>query len=335
MTSSSDEPADNPRDRDGGGGGRAGGPLRLACEAMGARFEVALFGGGSGGGDDPARLRAAGEAAVAEINHWHERLSFFEASSFISYINERAANHPVPCDGDMFRLLLLCRDVWRDSQGAFDPTVAALMRAAGFREMARDPAAIADALSATGFQHVTLDESNHTIRFAHRGIELDLGAIGKGWALDRAADILRQVGITSALIHGGTSSVIAIGSPPDAAAWRISLRAPDADLSAPVITLLDSALGVSAPHGRVVDLPGGSAGHVLDPRTGQSAAKAALAAVIGDSAAAADAWSTALLVLATRPRGLPDDLTTVLALKGPKGPFWDVKGPNSRLVRTS
>jgi thiamine biosynthesis lipoprotein len=112
-------------------------------------------------------------------------------------------------------------------------------------------------------------------------VALDLGAVAKAEALDRAAEVLREHGVEAALLHGGTSSVLAIGAPPGERGWRVGI----ADLACAL--LRDAALGVS----------GNRRPHVRDPRTGATLADAPrTAAVVAPTAAAADALSTALLV---------------------------------------
>jgi thiamine biosynthesis lipoprotein len=105
--------------------------------------------------------------------------------------------------------------------------------------------------------------------------------------------VLREAGVASAFLHGGTSSVVAIGAPPGEAGWRVAIRDPRGGPAVATVALCDEALGVSAPHGRIAAC---GAGHVLDPRSGQPVARGSLAAVVHDTATLADAWSTALLV---------------------------------------
>lgn len=250
----------------------AGQTVALACQAMGTRFELVLT------GDDARSLRAAGEAALEEVTRWHNLLSAFDPASVVSRLNREAAERPVSVPTEVAELLRWCADMSQATAGAFNPAVGHLMRQAGFRDGPRAscPAASSFAESV----HVDANRVRFTVPVA-----LDFGAIGKGWALDRAAETLREAGVTDALLHGGTSSVITIGGP-----WRIALGAGDA------VTLTDDALGVSAPSGRTVtDAQGVRHGHILDPRTGCSALTAG-AAVTGPSAATCDAWSTALVV---------------------------------------
>jgi thiamine biosynthesis lipoprotein ApbE len=149
-----------------------------------------------------------------------------------------------------------------------------------------------------------LDSSTLTIHL-DPSASLDLGAVAKGFALDRAAAILRECGITSALLHGGTSSVVAMGAPADdPRGWAIAIRSDGDPLT---VRLRDQSLGVSAPRGRTTP----TASHILDPRTGAPAmAGVDTAAVIGPvgTAALCDTWSTALVVLGSHPPGLPHEL---------------------------
>ena len=164
------------------------------------------------------------------------------------------------------------------------------------------PEAVATAREKVGWHLVQLDPANVTVRFAREGVMLDLGAIGKGYAIERAAEILRDDGVTSAILHGGTSTVHAIGSPPDTDGWRIAIERPVEDSATPprllaAVPLQDESLSVSAVWGRSFQSGDKSYGHVIDPRTGQPVEAALLAAVVLPSATETDALSTALLTL--------------------------------------
>ena len=110
------------------------------------------------------------------------------------------------------------------------------------------------------------------LRFAREGVMLDLGAIGKGYAVDRAVTLLREAGVTSALLHGGTSTIYGLGHPPDSEMWKVALEYPHAEgeeNTAPhlaTVTLRDEALSVSAIWGRSFKKGGKTFGHVLDRR---------------------------------------------------------------------
>lgn len=278
---------------------------------MATRFELALHGG------DPARLRAAGEEAMREIERLEARLSLYLPTSEVAHVNARAADEPVRVSPELFELLRRARRLSEETGGAFDITVAPLMRCWGFLRGTGhlpEPEKLAEARACVGMDKVVLDEAGRTVRFARAGVMLDLGGIGKGYAIEQAAELLRETGVTSALLHGGTSTVTAIGTPPGASAWQIAIPHPaDARPRPPAVPpapspsnavsrfiatvpLRDESLSVSAVWGKAFAAEGRTFGHVIDPRTGGPAGGALLAAAALPSATETDALSTALLV---------------------------------------
>jgi FAD:protein FMN transferase len=141
-----------------------------------------------------------------------------------------------------------------------------------------------------------LDAGASTVRLARAGMELDLGAVGKGYAIDCAIAVLLEHGVKRALLHGGTSSVHVIGAPSAGKAWRVGWRIPGAPSRVRALSARQPALSVSAPHGKAFVHGGRLRGHVLDPRTGQPTRTAASACVVGPSSTVSDALSTAMLV---------------------------------------
>ena len=282
--------------------------VRLARHAMATRFEIVLQGPRS------SKLRAAGEEALDEIERIEGQLSLFRPTSEISYINAYAALRPVKLDPSLYSLLSQALDLSRETEGAFDITVGPLLRLWGFRGGApRPPQApeIASVLERVGPGRINLDPAASTIRLEKPGVSLDLGAIGKGFAVERAAEILKEAGVESAIIHGGTSTVYALGYGPEGEPWKIGLDRPPSVSPAPsipgeedaesrpllaVIPLANEALSVSAVWGRSVRAEDQTYGHLLDPRTGCPALAGLMAAVVLPSALETDALSTALLV---------------------------------------
>lgn len=264
--------------------------VRVELPAMATRFQLVLVGG------DPVRLRAIGEEALAAVAECEAAISPFRRGSAIARVNDGAHERPIRVDPMTFELLVACRELHAATDGRFDPTVGPLLAAMGFRGAPpQGPAGLAAARARVGMQFVELDPTAATVRFARPGMALDLGAIGKGHALDLAAEVLRSFGVPGALLHGGGSSVLALGAPPGLPGWKIGIGPWDPQ---PTASLRDRALSVSAGHGqRQRQADGSLAAHVVDPATGEPAAVgAALAAVAAPSARTTDAWSTALLV---------------------------------------
>lgn len=267
--------------------------VRAACHAMGTRFELVLW------GDSENHLRAAAAEATDEILRIHRQLSAFDPSSDVAEINRRAAYEAVRVDPRLIVLVERCRTLWRLTHGAFDIALGALMEELGFRSApARQPSAPTDAAAAWGMEAVVTDPATNTVRFTRPGVALDFGAVGKGYALEEVGVILKESRVCGALVHGGTSSVLAVGKTKDGHPWRVAVRdRGTAEDRLDVVEMENCALGVSAVYGRTAQCDGRQIAHVLDPRTGQPASGHTLAAVCGPSATEADALSTALLVL--------------------------------------
>jgi len=257
---------------------------RSAIEAMGARFEIVLE------GRDPAHARAAAEAALELVAECDARWSLFRSDSLVSRVNRDAWREPVRLDDPTFELLAACAALREATRSAFDVCVGDSLRALGFRS----DAASDERVRAGAFE---LDPALRTIRLSGPDVSLDLGAIAKGEALDLAAALLRECGVERALMHGGTSSVVALGAPRGEAGWRIALDAGDAPR---IVELRDASLSVSAPHGRTLGDGAEAVGHIVDPTTGEALALGARVAVLASSGRVAEAWSTAALVLLAR-----------------------------------
>lgn len=275
--------------------------VTLARHAMATRFELVLH------GDNPSALRAAGEEALEEIEHLEARLSRFLPSSEIAHLNARAAYEPVRVTPGMFALLEQAKQLSHETQGAFDITVAPLLRCWGFTEgQGRMPSLeeIAQARASVGAHLIELDPKQLTVRFSQPGVMLDLGAIGKGYAIDRSVELLREAGVTSALLHGGTSTVYGLGKSPEVQSWQVAIEHPRSRIEPAadrpheplaLVALENESVSVSAVWGRSFEVGGKMFGHVIDPRSGQPVSGSVLAAVVLPSAVETDALSTALL----------------------------------------
>jgi thiamine biosynthesis lipoprotein len=277
---------------------------------MATRFEMVLY------GLNPVTLRAAADQAFDQIERLHRQLSLYSPSSEISYINAHAAHRAVPVEPGLFDLLRRAKKIYEETHGSFDITIAPLLRCWGFlggNGSFPDADQLADARSKVGMHHMFLDEKGRTIRFGKEGLMLDLGSIGKGYALDVAVESLLEAGIDTALVHGGTSTICGFGSPPEEEGWKVAIDPPPAVQQGSdefrqeqsdeaqgkplaICVLNNESLSVSGVHGKCFRLGKNTYGHVMDPRTGWPAAGAAVAAVVLPTAAESDAFSTALLV---------------------------------------
>lgn len=268
--------------------------------------------------------------ALESIEDWEERLSVFRPSSELSQINHQAADQPVAVSDAMWTVLELARDLWEWTGGAFDITSAPLSQCWGFLKREGrmpDEQEIAAALKNVGMDQVELNAEHQTVQFLNPQITLNLGGIGKGWALDQIAQQLREQNVDDFLFHAGQSSVVAAGNRVTAemvaAARNRSQPEPSAEASEPhsseaepgigwdvgvshplfpdqqlgVIHLHDQALGTSGSARQFVHYRGQRLSHILDPRTGRPAQGVLSATVLAPTAAQADALGTACFVL--------------------------------------
>lgn len=223
-------------------------------------------------GDDLARLQEAAAAALDEVDRIDRLMSHYKKDSELSRVNREAAKAPVKVDPELFDFIAECLRYSRESEGAFDVTVGPLMKAWGFfRGEGRMPgeAELARARDSVGYQHVILNQKDGAIFFDKEGVEIDLGGIAKGYAVDRAMAVLKQRGVTSALVSAGGSTTYALGAPPGKPAWEIEVQDPvERHKIAARLRLKDQALSVSGSYEKFFELNGKRYSHIMDPRTG-------------------------------------------------------------------
>lgn len=246
--------------------------IQRSRAAMATVFEVLLV------GDDVEHLAATAEAALDEIQRIARRFNRHDPQSEVARINRAAAAGPVQVDHELAWLLAL-------GQSAFDLTSGAFDLACG-RGAGAPPGS---------WREVRFDPSARTIAFTSERPQLDFGAIGKGYALDRAAELVREQGITIGLLHGGTSSVLALESDSSAAAgWPIELADPwSAAAAIGSVALRQQALSCSFVFPSAQE----HASDLIDPRTGDVLAAQAGCVALASSATEAEILSTAVLCL--------------------------------------
>jgi thiamine biosynthesis lipoprotein len=263
--------------------------------AMGCTCTVRVCGG------EEAVRRAAAAAALDEVDRLDRLMSHYRPDSPLSRLNREAARGPVAVPPELVDVLDVCLRWSRESDGAFDVTVGPLMRAWGFfQDEGRVPGKeeLVRALEVVGHRHVLLDRNAATVRFDRAGVELDLGGIGKGYALDRAVAVLRGRGVASALVNLGGSSVYGLGAPPSGTGWEIGIEDPlDPSRIATTVSLRERALSVSGGYGRSFEEDGVAWVHVLDSRTGRPVRGVLSVAVLSESGTDGDALDNVLFVL--------------------------------------
>jgi thiamine biosynthesis lipoprotein len=252
------------------------------------------------GPDADALPRIAGEA-LDEVDRIDRLMSHYKTDSPLSRINREAARQPVGVDAELFDFIADAMRYNRESGGAFDITVGPLMKAWGFfRGEGRLPSEseLAAARRHVGAAHVVMNPAERTIALDEEGVELDLGGIAKGYAVDRAVARLRRGGIAAALVSSGGSTIYGFGAPPGRRGWDVALQDPlDSRKTALTITLRDRALSVAGRSEKFFESGGVTYSHIMDPRTGWPVQGVLSVAVLAPNGTAGDALDDALFVM--------------------------------------
>jgi thiamine biosynthesis lipoprotein len=253
--------------------------------------------------DSRQQGRDAIETAFAEIRDIESRMSDYDADSLLSQVNRQAFTAPVPVDDDLFEVLSAAIYYSRLSDGAFDVTVGPvvqLWRRAKTSGVAPSPEQLQQAHQAVGYENLLLDAEHKTVRFAKDGMALDLGGIGKGFAVDKALDILRSAGLKGGMVDIG-GNLRCFGMPPhNAPHWLIGLQDPIHPENVLLrLKMDDRAVATSGDYQRFVMIDGQKHSHIVNPATADSARDLSSVTIITDAAMAADALATAVSVLGT------------------------------------
>lgn len=271
-------------------------PASTACyrdarPAMGSLLQVTLCGAGTAAEILAHRIFVR----VAELD---ALLTTWAPDGPMPRFNAAAGRGPQVVAPELHAALRNARQWAARTGGAFDPTIGpvlGLWREAGRTGAVPGASALAAARRRSGFSGLRVYDDGRA-ELLRTGMSVDLGAIGKGWALERIVGELALPEGAAMLLDFGGSSYLARGVPPGDSAWRIEIRRGDGALAA-VVELHDQALSVSGALGRVHRVGGVARSHIIDPRTGEPVASARFAIVVADEGSAAEAISTALVVL--------------------------------------
>ncbi len=269
--------------------------------AMSTLFEFTLY--SRPGDTHEAQLQRIADQAFAAVDHLESQLSVWISGSPVSYINHQAGKGPTPAPDVVIDIIESSRRQYDATHGAFDISVGPVLELFGFyAKEGRSPseAEIEQARALVGMDKVVTDSRNRTVELVAPGMRIDFGGIGKGYALDVAAEVLKSNGITRALLKASTSSILAIGAPVGQDHWTVSLENPYNPAEAlEELPLADASFSASGCYGdKPTDDQGRRYCHIVDPRTGRPVEGVlATAIVTKESAAAADALTTGFLVM--------------------------------------
>ena len=273
---------------------RGGDTLRLETRAMACQFSVITNPG------EHAKVWVASEA-LDMVHELEQLMTVYRDDSEMSRVNREARKQPAVADTRLFQLLQTCVELADQTGSAFDATSGPLI--ALWRETRDDnriptEAEIAECLERVGMSHIELETDAETVQFDRPDVELNLGGIGKGFALDRMAEQLVDNELGEFLLHGGRSSVLARGDHNSTGGWPVGIGNPlFTDRRLGTLLLQDQALSTSGSNIQYFRHKGQRYGHILDPRTGWPVEGQLSVTVVAESAAVADALSTAFFVL--------------------------------------
>lgn len=262
---------------------------------MATEFEVLL----------PAEVDREAPEIALEALEWIRTLegifSVYRADSDISKLNREASDGAVRVDRHLYRIVEQAIAISKTTDGAFDITAGPLVDAWGFTNRSgRKPSddELAAALACVGYQKIELDPDQQTIRFKQPGMRINLGAIGKGYALDQAVAMLVTAGVEDFLIHGGQSSIVARGNRrPGEQGWPIALSHPiRPQRKLGRIWLHNESLSTSGSGKQFFHYRGQRLGHMIDPRSGWPSGDLLSMTLIAKVAAESDALATGLFV---------------------------------------
>ncbi|HVW83540.1 MAG TPA: FAD:protein FMN transferase [Bryobacteraceae bacterium] len=263
--------------------------LEANADAMGSTWSLVLY------DEDRNKMESASDDAFEEARRLDGLLSNYRPESEWSKVNREAADHPVAVSKELFDLLADCVGYSRASEGAFDITVGPLMKVWGFYKDTGHlpkPGEVKQAMGQIGYRNIVLDPASHTVFFAEKGLNLDPGGIGKGYAVDKMVEVLKKDGIRSALVSGGGSSIYCLGTPPGEPGWRIRIKDPKDELKyVDEVVLKDQSLSTSGSYEKFFVAEGKTWSHIMDPRTGYPAQGTLSVSVVAPRTLDSEVWA--------------------------------------------
>ena len=282
---------------------------------MGTRCAVEVW------ATDKAQGEAAIDAVMADMRRIDESMSTYKPESEVSRVNAGAGKAPVPVSAELFSLLQTAQQYSALSDGVFDITYASVGYLYDYRAHKRpDSKTIAAALPGVDYRQLKLDSAKRTVAFGKPGMRIDLGGIAKGYAVDRGIQILKDHGLTHAMVNAGGDTRVSgdrFGKP-----WVVGIRHPDRkDEVVLRMPLEDAAFSTSGDYERFFDEDGVRYHHIINPKTGSSPHEVRSVTIIASNATRTDGLSKTVFILGPKAgiefiNKLPDADAIVIAADG-------------------
>src|SRR3990170_3593691 len=266
---------------------------------MGTFAEVSIY------SSDEKTAGKAIEGALDEMERMDRIMSNYKNDSELSKVNKKAAKSPVPCNAELLDVIEQSQYYSELSGGAFDITVSPIVALWGFfSEKGHVPPdkEIEKVLPAVSYRNIVINKSNDTkkpatIIFKNTQTQIDLGAIGKGYAVDKALEIIRKFGISNGCINLG-GNIYVLGTPPGKNAWKIGVQHPrNSGEILGYLELKNEATATSGDYERFFEFNGKRYSHIINPQTGRPVSGTIATTIVAPTGTAVDALSTLVFVL--------------------------------------
>ncbi len=261
---------------------------------MGSRFDITVV------AKDSAKANEYIDMAVSEITRIEKLISSWDANSQTSVINKNAGVRSVKVDAELFQLIKRSLGISKLTDGAFDITYASMDRIWKFDgSMKTMPSAdeIKASVKNVGFENVVLDEQNSVVYLKLKGMKIGFGAIGKGYAADKAKELLMSKGVVAGIINA-SGDMNTWGKQPNGEDWKIAITNPlDKTKAYALLPIKEGAVVTSGNYEKYVEFNGTRYTHIIDPRTGYPSTGIISATVFAPKAELADALATSIFVM--------------------------------------
>ncbi len=269
-------------------------PYKRTLKLMGSRFDITVVANDSEKGEEYIDL------AVNEISRIERLISSWDPNSQTSEINRNAGVKPVKVDKELFDLIQRAIGISKLSDGAFDISYASMDKVwkfDGSMTQMPDEETIRNSVSKVGFQNILLDKENSSVFLKLSGMKIGFGAIGKGYAADKAKALLIEKGVVSGIINA-SGDMNTWGLQPDGKEWKVAITNPmDKNKAFALMPVSNSAVVTSGNYEKYVTFNGKQYSHIIDPRTGYPTTGIISVTVFAPKAEIADALATSIFVM--------------------------------------